>query len=52
MSESDWRLPKAKVELRKARIRLAEATTRQEIAKASQDYEVWSRRVADLERKE
>lgn len=48
----DWRLRKAKVELRKSRTRLAEANTRRERARAEQDIDTWSQRVADLERKE
>lgn len=51
-SEPDWRLTKARVEFRKSRVRLSEARTRQEIARARQEVDLWSRRVADLERKE
>lgn len=48
----DWRLKKAKVELRKSRTRLAESNNRREIARAEQDIEIWSQRIADLEKKE
>jgi len=50
--KNNWRLTKAKIELRKSRTRLAEANNRRERSRAEQDVQIWSQRVSDLEVKE
>lgn len=41
----EMKLNKAHIELRKAKIRLSQADTRQAVAKASQDIDIWNRRI-------
>ncbi len=48
-NDIEKKLTAAKVELRKSKIRLSQADTRQATARALQDFEIWSRRVAWLE---
>ena len=47
-NDIERKLTAAKVELRKSKMRLWEADTRQAKARAEQDYEIWIRRIGWL----